>query len=92
MGKINVKSNKGFTIADLAIALIIFILFTEIIGTLFYSSFRLNSQAKISAVATNYAIEILEDIDRIAYEDVQNGMEATHRGVIEPGKTIICGH
>lgn len=78
MGKINVKSNKGFTIADLAIALIIFILFTEIIGTLFYSSFRLNSQAKISAVATNYAIEILEDIDRIAYEDVQNGMEAKY--------------
>ena len=60
MGKINVKSNKGFTIADLAIALIIFILFTGIIGTLFYSSFRLNSQAKISAVATNYAIEILD--------------------------------
>ena len=76
--KINIKSNKGFTIADLAIALIVFVIFTGIIGTLFYSSFKINSQARISAVATNYAIEILEDIDKIAYDDVQNGMESKY--------------
>lgn len=76
--KINIKSNKGFTIADLAIALIVFVIFTGIIGTLFYSSFKINSQARISAVATNYAIEILEDIDKISYDDVQNGMESKY--------------
>lgn len=33
----------------------------------------------MTAVATLYGIQILENIDRIAYEDVNNEMENTYR-------------
>jgi len=73
--KTNIKSNSGFTMTDLVIALSIFTIFTGIIGTIMYSSFKLNLQTKMSGVAANYAIQILEDIDKISYEEVTNGME-----------------
>lgn len=73
--KLNIKSNSGFTMTDLVIALIIFIIFSGIIGTSFYAAFKINSKTKVSAAATNYIIQILEDIDKITYDEVQNGME-----------------
>lgn len=75
---INIKANKGFTMIDLVIALTIFALFTTIISTLMYSSFRTNLQIKMSGVSIYYAMQILEDIDKISYEDVRNGMESSY--------------
>ena len=73
--KIKIKSNSGFTMADLVAALTILALFTTIIGTLMYSSFKSNLQVKMSGASIYYAMQILEDIDKIPYEDVKNGME-----------------
>lgn len=60
---------------DLAVAIVVFTIFAGVIGTLFYSSFKVNVQTKLSGSAVNYAIQILEDIDKLTYEQVTNGME-----------------
>lgn len=79
MIKTNIKSNSGFTMTDLVIAMIIFLIFSGLVVTAFYSSYVVNSKTKITASATNYSIQILEDIDKITYDEVQNGMENMYR-------------
>ena len=79
MIKTNIKSNSGFTMTDLVVALIIFLIFSGLVVTAFYSSYVVNSKTKITASATNYSIQILEDIDKITYDEVQNGMDNTYR-------------
>lgn len=79
MSKLNFKSNAGFTMTDLVAALIIFSIFTSIIGMLMYSSFKVNLQTKMAGAAGNYAIQILEDIDKISYDQVTNGMESSYK-------------
>lgn len=73
--KVSIQSNSGFTMADLAISIIVFTIFIGTIGSLFYSIYKINLQTKMTAAAMNYATEILEDIDKISYDKVVNGME-----------------
>lgn len=75
----NIKSDYGFTMTDLVIALIIFLIFSGLVVTAFYSSYVTNAKMKITASATNYAIQILEDIDKITYDEVKNEMEDMYR-------------
>lgn len=76
--KINIKSNSGFTMADLIAALTIFMIFTGVICGLFYSAYKVSLETKLSSTALSYAIAILEDIDKISYDDVINGMETKY--------------
>ena len=53
------------------------------------------TQVKLSRVQTDYIyIEEWRQADEYAWNRARwiNGMEAAHSGVIEPGKTIVCGH
>lgn len=77
--KQTIRSNSGFTVTDLVIALIIFLIFSGLVVTAFYASYVTNSKIKVTASATNYSIQILEDIDKITYAEVQNGMENMYR-------------
>jgi len=77
--KINKKSNSGFTMTDLIIALAIFTIFTGMIASLMYQSFKINVQTRMSGTAVNYAIQILEDIDKAEYDNVKNDMEDVYR-------------
>ncbi len=79
MRQLNFKSELGFTMTDLVAALIIFSVFTGIIGTLMYNSFKTNLQTSMADMVANYAIQILEDIDKITYEEVKNGMESKYK-------------
>ncbi len=79
MRQLNFKSESGFTMTDLVAALIIFSVFTGIIGTLMYNSFKTNLQTSMADMVANYAIQILEDIDKITYEEVKNGMESKYK-------------
>lgn len=76
--KINIKSNSGFTMVDLIIALTMFTVFTGIIGGTLYSAYKTNIQTQIAGESVNYAMQILEDIDKISYEQVKNGMESSY--------------
>lgn len=79
MRKLNFRSDSGFTMTDLIAALIIFSIFTGMIGTLMYTSLKMNLQIKMAGAAENYAIQILEDIDKIGYDQVTNGMEDSYK-------------
>lgn len=88
MRKLNLKSEKGFTMADLVAAIMIFSTFTGIIGALMFSSFKTNLQTKMAGIAGNYAIQILEDIDKITYDEVKNGMENRYKSKFQIPKNF----
>ena len=69
--KFNIRSDKGFTMQDLLIACFIFVTFVGIIGTLMYSIYKSNMQVNLMTQMTAYSVQILEDIDKISYEDAQ---------------------
>lgn len=59
------KENKGVTINDLVIAIIIITIFVGVIGSIFYQVVYHAISIKIKAVVTNYAISILEWTDKL---------------------------
>lgn len=68
------KSNNGFTMMDLIIAITIFSIFTGLICTLIVNIFIMQAESKAQEVATLYAVQIVEYIDKIAFEDVTNNL------------------
>ena len=69
--KSKLKSEKGFTIQDLLAGCLILTLFVGIITTLMTYVYKTNLKTQIMAQMTAYAVEILEDVDKISYEEVQ---------------------
>ena len=69
--KINIKSEKGFTMEDLTIALLIITLFVGVISTMMYKVYKVNLKTDLTSQMVIYAVQILEDIDKIAYEEVK---------------------
>lgn len=74
----NICSEKGFTMQDLMIALVILMSFVGVIGSMLYSTYKLNLETKMTAEVANYAILILEDIDKISYDQVDNSLASTY--------------
>ena len=68
------KSNKGFTMQDLIIAITIFSIFTGLICTLIVNIFIMQAESNAQEVATLYAVQIVEYIDKIAFEDVTENL------------------
>ena len=64
------KSNKGFTIQDLVIAIIVFMLFVGTIGGTYLSIYQVQANTKVDSIATLFTVQIMEYIDKIAYEEV----------------------
>lgn len=73
------KSNKGFTMQDVIVAMVILALFTSTIGGCLTLIYRIQSETKITTAATSYAIKIIENIDKIGYDEVKNGMEENYK-------------
>lgn len=75
----SLKSKKGFAMQDLLIACFIFILFTGLIGALMYQVYEINVTAALTSQMSVYAVQILEDLDKISYEEAQNKTAADYR-------------
>ncbi len=73
------KSNKGFTMQDVIIGMVILTVFAGTIAGTYLAIYKIQAETQMTAVASLYGIQILENIDRIAYEDVKNGMEDTYK-------------
>lgn len=71
---LKLKSNNGFTMQDLIIAIAIFTLFAGIIGIAIVATFRVQSDSQVDEVGTLYAIQIAEYIDKISFDEVESGM------------------
>ena len=56
--------------ADIVVSLLVLTLFAGVIASLFADVFFQNISIRMNALATNYAIKILEDTDKMAYNDV----------------------
>jgi len=70
--KINKLSNKGFTTADVVIAVIIIILFVSIITSSFYNYYISIQGKNRIAYATNAAIDIIENVELMNYKEINN--------------------
>ena len=67
------KSNKAFTMQDLIIAFTILLLFTGLICGTIATIYKVQAETKLTSLATLYGIQIMENIDKISYDEVQNG-------------------
>ncbi len=76
---LKIKSENGFTMQDLLVACFIFILFVGLIGTLMYRVYETNIRASLTSQMCMYAVQILEDIDKISYEDAQSKTGADYK-------------
>ena len=76
---LKIKSENGFTMQDLLVACFIFILFVGLIGTLMYRVYETNIRASLTSQMCIYAVQILEDIDKISYEDAQSKTGADYK-------------
>ena len=71
---LNLKSNKGFTMYDLVVAIIIFTMFVGVIGTVLVTTFKVQATSKIDEIAALYAIQIAEYIDKVSFEEVDTNL------------------
>lgn len=77
--KMNIKSESGFTMQDLVAAMALFTIFVGVICTLMYNALHLNIQSRMLGRVVNYSIQMLEDMDKIAYEDVKPTLADTYK-------------
>lgn len=68
--KMNLKNKKGFTTVDLSIAMIVVIIFAIIMTSISYSVYTSSMEAKRTAVALNYAVDIFERIGLADFSEV----------------------
>lgn len=73
----NFKSNKGFTMQDLVIAIAVFMLFAGIVGTLLVNTFKVQADSQVDEVAVLYAVQVAEYIDKISFDEVESGIGDT---------------
>ncbi len=71
---INLKSDKGFTLQDLVIAIVIFAMFSLIVGSLLASTYKVQVYSQVDEVATLYAVQIAEYIDKISIDQVNSSL------------------
>ncbi len=67
----SLKSNKGFTLQDAAIAIGIILLFTGVVVGGFIKIANVQAETKLDAVATLFAVQAMERIDKVSYEEVE---------------------
>ena len=60
--KINIKKEKGFTTIDLSIAMMVVAIFVAIMGSMMYTTYTISTEARRTATALNYAVDICEQI------------------------------
>ena len=68
--KKNIKKENGFTSVDAVIAMMIVVIFVTIMSSVMYSVYIEQTEAKRTAVALNYAVDIFEKIGEMNYSEV----------------------
>lgn len=84
-----IKENKGMVGTDVSIAIIILVLFVAIITTIFYQIGMSNKATTRQAMATNYAVNILEQIALMPYEGENGFKNATEEELTNIAKQYI---
>lgn len=79
--KIKLKSEKGFTMQDIIGACIMITIFVGTISALMTYVYKTNMETRLTARMAIYAVEILEDIDKVSYEEAQTKTGEYYRGL-----------
>lgn len=66
----NIKGKSGITSIDLTIAMIVIMIFAVIMSSISYNVYSSSIEAKRTAIALNYAVDIFERIGYLDYSDV----------------------
>lgn len=69
--KIYLKNKNGATTVDLTIAMIAILIFVTVMTSVSYNAYSSGMEAKRSAIALNYAVDIFEHIGELDYSDVK---------------------
>ena len=70
MKKEKIISEKGFTLAELMVAIVILAIFISVISTIFVNIYLNGTASKRSSIATGYMTQIAEMVDKLYYQDV----------------------
>ncbi len=76
MKKKLIDKERGFTSVDVTIAMLVIIVFVSISASLLHSTYLSTTEAKRTAVALNYAVEIFERVGAMKYSEVSNEPES----------------
>lgn len=68
--KQKIRESKGFTPVDIAISIVIIIVFIGLIATLFYNFYLTASAKNRNAIATNCLIDVIEEVKKMDYEQI----------------------
>lgn len=83
------SNNKGVIFTDIAVGILIIILFTGILTRGFYRIYKRNAEIELNAYAVYYSVKIMEDIDKMSYEEVTNEMDLGKYGLSDNFKASI---
>lgn len=72
MEKIKKKNERGATGLDVATGVLIFVMFTTVILTLYVQIYKYSSLIKIHEDAMGYIIQMCEDIDMKEYGEIED--------------------
>ncbi len=64
------EKESGFTSVDITIAMLVIIIFVTILSSVSYSVYSASTEARRTAGAVNYAVDIFECIGRLEYDQV----------------------
>ena len=70
MKKNILKQNKGISMVDIAISILILFIFVGVISPIYVSIATNNLRAKNNAIATYFVVKLAEDIDKLSYNQV----------------------
>ena len=87
--KNKLKLNKGAALADIVIAMLIIIILGGLVIGMFYKIYFNTSMITMNAIALNYAINILEETDKLSYEQVTGNIDFREKFNIPNDFTII---
>lgn len=66
------KKEEGFTTADIAVSVILLVMFVSVIASAFYNYYLTINAKNRNAIATNVIIDVIEFVKIKEYEEVAN--------------------
>ena len=86
------RSQNGYTGIDVAVSIIILLVFTAIISTIFVNIYMQYSDAQRNSVASSYLVSLAETVDKMYYQDVstENLQDAISNMNIAKGYTVTA--
>lgn len=89
--KQKIKQIDGFTPVDIAISVVIIVIFIGLIATLFYNFYLTANDKNRNAMATNCLIDIIEEVKKMDYDQLNTQEVDLLLSSLQHNKTIPNG-